>query len=160
MRRALFLAAALAFGPWSAALSQTELSLGAGTSPDAPVEITADSLSVDQATGRATFTGNVRVGQGDLRLAAGEILVIYSEASGEITELRATGGVTLATPAEAAEASSAVYDLVSGTLTMRGQVLLSQGPGAISADNMVINLSSGAARMEGNVRTVFSPGGN
>ena len=123
--------------------------------PSAPVEVTSDSLDVDQATGAATFTGNVVIGQGDLRVQAGEVEVRYDEATGGIARLLASGGVTLATPEEAAEAQAADYDLSSGTLTLSGEVLLTQGPSAISGDRLVMDLDSGTARMEGNVRTIL-----
>ena len=127
--------------------------------PSAPVEVTSDSLSVDLATGAATFTGNVVIGQGDLRVQAGEVEVIYDEATGGIARLLASGGVTLATPEEAAEAQAADYDLAAGTLTMTGEVLLTQGPSAISGDRLVVDLESGTARMEGNVRTILQRAG-
>jgi lipopolysaccharide export system protein LptA len=144
-----------------AALSQTNLSLGGiSADPTLPVEITADQLTADQASGQAVFSGNVRIGQGDLRLAAGEVTVIYNEATGAIARLRASGGVTFVTSTEAAEAANADYDLDAGTLTMTGNVLLTQGPSAISADRMTVNLTDGTARLDGNVRTVFQQGNN
>jgi lipopolysaccharide export system protein LptA len=139
---------------WAAA---QELSLGGAfaADPSAPVEVTSETLNVDQATGAATFTGNVVIGQGDLRLQAGEVEVRYDEATSGIARLLATGGVTLATPTEAAEAREADYDLAAQTLTLTGEVLLTQGPSAISADRMVVDLASGTAQMEGNVRTIL-----
>ena len=72
---------------------------------------------MDQATGAAVFSGGVTVGQGDLRLQAGTVEVRYDDAQGRIVRLLASGGVTLATPTEAAEAEAADYDLVAQTLT-------------------------------------------
>lgn len=40
-----------------------------------PVEVTAESLSVDQDSGSAVFTGGVRVTQGAMQLEAGEVRV-------------------------------------------------------------------------------------
>ena len=156
--RALILFLALLAGP---ALAQTNLNLGglAGDS-DAPVEITADTLSVDQQAGTAEFDGNVVIAQGDLRLAADAVSVSYDEASGAITRMVANGSVTFVTATEAAEARAADYDVTSGTLTLTGDVLLTQGPSAISAERMVVNLDTGTARMEGRVRTVFQPQGS
>lgn len=123
--------------------------------PTAPVEVESGTLSVDQGTGAAVFAGGVTVGQGDLRLQAAEVEVRYDQAGGRIARLLASGGVTLATPTEAAEAAEADYDLVAGTLTMTGDVLLTQGGNAISAERMVVDLGTGTARMEGRVRTVL-----
>jgi lipopolysaccharide export system protein LptA len=150
-------AALLAFLSFPAAATAQGVQLGGAfaADPSAPVEVTSDNLSVDQATGAATFTGNVTIGQGDLRVQAGEVEVRYDEATGGIARLLATGGVTLATPEEAAEAQAADYDLGSGTLTMTGEVLLTQGPSAISGDRLVVDLNAGTARMEGNVRTIL-----
>lgn len=155
--------AALAFailigGP---APAQTDLALGGlNADPDAPVEITADGLTVDQDSGRAVFAGNVVIGQGDLRIAAGRVEVIYDEQTGDISSLSASGGVTIATATEAAESAEADYDLTTGILSLSGDVLLTQGPGALSADRMTVNLSDGTARMVGNVRTVLQREGN
>lgn len=134
-----------------------EVSLGGPfmSDPGAPVEVTSETLTVDQATGEAVFTGDVVVVQGELRLQAAAVEVRYDEEGQEIARLLATGGVTLVGPAEAAEAQEADYDLAAGTLTMTGEVLLTQGPSAISADLMVVDLEAGTARMEGNVRTVL-----
>lgn len=143
------------------ALSQTDINLGAvNADPTAPVEITADSLSIEQSSGTAIFEGNVVLGQGELRLSAGRVQVVYNDASGDISRLNASGGVTFVTGTEAAEAREAEYDLDNGTLVMSGEVLLTQGASAISSDSMRINLETGAARMEGRVRTVFAQGGN
>jgi len=141
--------------------AQTNINLGGiSADPNAPVEVTADNLNVDQDTGSAVFSGNVVIGQGDLRLAAPEVRVTYAATSGDITRLQASGGVTFATATEAAEAQSADYNLASGMLTLNGEVLLTQGKSALSADSMVVNLNDGTAQMSGRVRTVFQQDGN
>ena len=125
-----------------------------------PVEITADNLSVDQATGTAIFTGNVLIGQGEMRLSASSVLVVY-RANGEgIARLEATGGVTLVSGPDAAESERADYDIDTGTIVMTGNVLLAQGRNALSSDKMSVKLSDGTAQMSGRVRTVLQPGGN
>jgi len=159
MIRPLALAFALCLA--GAAQAQTNINLG-GISVDrsAPVEVAADSLTVDQDSGTATFSGNVVVGQGDLRLSAGAVNVVYSAESGDITRLMASGGVTFVTATEAAEAQQATYDLSAGTLTLIGEVLLTQGASALTAERMTVNLNDGSAQMSGRVRTVFQQGGN
>lgn len=129
-----------------------------------PVEVSADALNVDQGTGTATFDGNVLVVQGDVRLSAGRILVVYGkdadgQASG-IDRLEADGGVTFVTATDAAEAREAVYSVGDGVVTLSGDVLLTQGANAISGDRLVMDLSTGTGRMEGRVRTVFGTGGD
>lgn len=152
------LAAVLALVLPALALAQ-DIALGGLTAdPTAPVEVTADSLSVDRTAGTAVFTGNVVIGQGEMRIAAGQVEVFYDEASGNIARLSASGGVTFVTATEAAEAATADYDLTAGLLVLRGDVLLRQGDAALAADAMTVDLSAGTARMEGRVRTVFGQG--
>lgn len=149
------------FAMSSPAFAQTDITLGAiNADPTAPLEITSDSLSVDQETGTAVFQGNVLIGQGDLRLNAGRVQVFYSDASGEISRLSASGGVTFVTATEAAEATNAEYNLDAGTLVLSGDVLLTQGSSAISANTMRVNLSDGSAQMDGRVRTILNQGDN
>ncbi len=156
--KSALLCAALIASP---ALSQTNVNLGGiSADPTAPVEITADSLTVDQDTGTAIFQGNVVLGQGDLRLSAGRVQVVYDGGSGDISRLSASGGVTFVTATEAAEAQSAEYNLAAGTLVMNGNVLLTQGASAIAADTMRVNLNDGSAQMDGRVRTIFNQGNN
>jgi lipopolysaccharide export system protein LptA len=142
-----------------------EISFGAqGHDTTQPVEITADEFRIDQADNSATFTGSVLVVQGEMRLSAGALRVEYgapgTEMARRMTRLHATGGVTLVSGPEAAEAQEAVYDLTEGSVQMRGEVLITQGPGAISGDLLNVDLASGAGVMTGRVRTVFQPGGS
>lgn len=143
------------------AVAQTNIDLGGvNADPNAPVEVTADTLNVDQDSGSAVFSGNVVIGQGDLRLSAPEVRVTYGAETGDITRLQASGGVTFATATEAAEAQEADYDLAGGLLTLNGEVLLTQGQSALSADSMVLDLNTGTAQMSGRVRTVFQQDGS
>lgn len=156
MTRILSAALALLLSAGTLQAQNAGLTLG-GINADSsdPVEVTADTLNVDQETGKAVFETNVVIGQGDMRIAAARVEVTYDDASGDITRLNATGGVTFVTATEEAEAEEADYDLQSGNLVMTGDVLLTQGENAISADRMDVNLDTGRAEMTGNVRTVF-----
>ncbi len=125
-----------------------------------PVEIEADSLTVNNADGSAVFTGNVLVGQGEMRLQAATIRVEYDTDGKSINRLIASGGVTLTNAAEAAEAAEAIYTIANGEVVMSGDVLLTQGQTALSGQKLVINLKSGTGVMEGRVKTTFIPGQN
>ena len=123
-----------------------------------PVEATADSLSVDQETGNATFEGNVVIGQGEMRLSAGLVKIVYRNEGQGIQRLEASGGVTLVSGPDAAEADRADYSIDDGTIVLTGNVLLSQGASAISAERMSIRLADGTAQMSGRVRTILQTG--
>ena len=125
-----------------------------------PVEIKADTLSVNNADGSAVFSGNVLVGQGDMRLTAAQVRVEYAADSRAIRKLFATGGVTIASAKDAAESSEATYEIDSGTVVMTGNVLLTQGQSALSGQKLTIRMKSGTGVMEGGVSTTFLPGAN
>lgn len=134
-----------------------------------PVEITADRLEVVQETGAAVFTGGVVASQGGMRLAADRVEVIYADKAaggavtgeaGAIESLRATGGVTLTSGGEAAEADTALYTIATGAVTMTGDVLLTRAGSAISGDRLVVDLATGRAVIEGRVTTVLQPAGD
>lgn len=131
---------------------------GARQDTSAPLSVDADQLSVDQATGVATFTGNVRVAQGEMLLVADAVRVEYGEAEGEIRTLHATGNVTLANADMAAEAQQAAYSIASGQIEMTGDVLLTQGQSTIAGQKLVIDAAAGTGRMEGRVQSIFQPG--
>lgn len=146
----------------AAAAAQTSVPFGtSGHDASEPVEVTSDRLDLDQGTGTAVFSGKVRVGQGELRLAADRVQVFYDPksqgATGPIQRLVATGNVTLANGTEAAEANEATYEVASGHVDMQGDVLLTQGSNALSGDRLAIDLNANTARMEGRVRTLFVP---
>lgn len=124
-----------------------------------PVEVTSDTLAVDNVDGQATFSGNVLVVQGDMRMTAAQVRVEYAADGSGIQRLHATGGVTLVSPTDAAEATEAVYTIGSGDVVMTGNVLLTQGNASIAGDRLVVNLTSGTGTMDGRVKTVFTPGG-
>ncbi len=144
----------------SAGMAQTGLSLGGlDVDPRDPVEVAADSLSVDQDTGIAKFIGNVEIIQGSLKVTAGVVEVVYSEETGEISRLVASEGVTFVTSQESAEAESAIYDLGTGMLEMTGNVILVQGRNSITTSTLRIDLKAKTAVAEGRVRTVLQQGG-
>ncbi|CAN0605281.1 unnamed protein product, partial [Ectocarpus sp. 12 AP-2014] len=127
------------------------------------VEVTADELRVDQSNGQAVFAGNVLVVQGEVRMSAGRVAVVYAQEDGApngISSLQATGGVTFVTPNDAVEAREATYSVARGTVQLSGDVILTKGQNAISSERMVVDLNSGQGRMEGRVRTIFTPSGD
>jgi lipopolysaccharide export system protein LptA len=158
---AFVLAAALAMSPLLAYAQDASIAFD-GLSQDTtlPVDVQADSLSVDNAKGTAVFSGNVLVGQGDMRLSAASVTVEYGADGKSIARLHATGGVTIANLADAAEAREAVYSIDTGVIVLSGDVLLTQGASAMSGQKLTINLKDGTGVMEGRVSTTFVPGGN
>lgn len=158
MLRPLLTALILAAAP---AAAQNVTFGGIRADIQAPVEVAADNLSVNQADGSAVFTGNVVIGQGEMRLSADQVTVIYAEGGqSRIRSLNAKGNVTLVSGADAAEAQAATYDVETGNVTLTGDVVLTQGGNVLTGDTMQVNLESGTAQVQGRVRSVLQPGGN
>lgn len=125
--------------------------------PSLPVEVTSDTLDVNEEDGSAEFKGNVLVGQGEMRLSAQRVLVFYNEDRGGIQTMQATGDVVLINGPDAAEADRADYSINTGIIVMTGDVLLTQGQNALTSDKMTVNLTTGTANMVGRVKTILQP---
>lgn len=125
-------------------------------SQNAPVEFRADNLSVNNATGESILSGNAVIAQGDMRMAAPEIRIFYTPgAQARLTRVEGSGGVTLVTAEEAAEARSGVYLVDEGVVRLTGSVMVTQGANIITGDRLEVNVDTGQGRMEGNVRSVI-----
>ena len=126
------------------------------------VEISADSLSIDQNSGTAVFSGNVIVGIDKMRLSADRVEVVYETGTeggtGAIAGLVASGNVVFSNGVEAAEADFADLNLEAGEIVMTGNVILTQGPNALSGEKLRIDLDTGTAFIEGRVQTIFQTG--
>ncbi len=157
------LALVLAISLFSAAASAqgAEIAFGGITHDSSqPIEINSDELSVDQATGKATFSGNVDITQGDMRIIAGLVQVVYGADSQKISHLIASNGITMINGGDTIEAANADYNLESGVVTLNGNVLLTQSGSAMSGQRLVIDLNAGTGRMDGRVKTILQTGKN
>ena len=123
----------------------------ANHSTNAPVDVEADRIEVQDRADRAIFSGNVRVQQGNLNLNAARLTVAYSSGGSgvDIERLDAAGGVTVRSPSETARGQFAVYDLNRRLITMIGGVTLEQGANVVRGGRLVINLDTGRAVVDG-----------
>lgn len=154
MRRPLLLIFAL---PLLAAPATGQALKGHDT--NAPVDVEADRIEVQDRADRAMFVGNVRVNQADMTLAAARLTVAYVNGSGtgvQIDRLDATGGVTIHKGDQTAQGSTAIYDLPRRLITMVGGVTLTQGGNRVSGGRLVIDLNTGRAVVDGSA--VGAPG--
>ena len=121
-----------------------------GHNTDAPVDVAADRIEVQDRADRAIFSGNVVVRQGDLTISAARLTVAYANAGGiEIQRLEASGGVTVRSPSETARSQFAIYDLDRRLVTMIGGVTLTRGASHVQGGRLVLDLDSGRAVMDG-----------
>ncbi|MGH1446582.1 MAG: lipopolysaccharide transport periplasmic protein LptA [Cognatishimia sp.] len=162
MFRSLVIAFTLALGLSQAAIAQefkVDFGIASGD-PDAPVEVSADALSIDQETGGAKFDGNVIITQGEMRMEADLVDVFYTEDQSGISRLVGSGGVSIFSGKDTAKAQTAEYDVTSGLIHMNGNVVLVQGANSISSERMTVNTKNSTAELHGRVRTVLRPKAN
>ena len=145
---ALALAAAVAALPAHA----QAVSALKGHNSNAPVDVEADRIEVQDRADRAIFSGNVRAKQGDLALASARLTVAYAGGAGgtQIQRLDASGGVTVRSPSETATGQFAIYDLNKRLITMIGGVTLVRGESRVNGGRLVIDLTTGRATVDGN----------
>jgi lipopolysaccharide export system protein LptA len=67
-----------------------------------------------------------------------------------IRRIEARGGVTVITKDQNASGDLGVYDLISKTITLTGNVVVSQGQNVIHGERVVVDTVSGNARVESN----------
>lgn len=121
-----------------------------GHDSNAPVDVAADRIELQDRSDRAILSGNVNVKQGSLTMNSARLTVAYSRGgSTQIQRLDASGGVTVVSPSETARGEFAIYDLNRRLITMIGGVVLTRGPSEVRGGRLVIDLNSGRATVDG-----------
>ena len=142
-------AALLVLGPQMAIGQGTTSSLR-GHNSNAPVDVAADRIEVQDRADRAILSGNVVVRQAALTLNAARLTIAYSnQGSLEIERLDASGGVTVRSPSETARGQFAIYDLNNRLITLLGGVTLTRGASEVRGGRLVLDLNTGRAVMDG-----------
>jgi lipopolysaccharide export system protein LptA len=161
MSRILALITGLATVPLaSLALAQQPVSALKGHDPDAPIDVAADRIEVQDRSDRAVFAGNVHVKQASLTLDTERLTVAYTSSGGvQIRRLDASGGVTVRSPSETARGNFGIYDLDRKLITLVGAVQLNRGGSQINGQRLTIDLSSGRAVVDGGPAGVGQSGG-
>ena len=131
-----------------------------GHNSDAPIDVAADRIEVQDRADRAIFVGNVRVKQAELTLDTARLTVAYTNDQGvQIQRLDAAGGVTVRSPSETARGNFGIYDLDRRLITLVGDVQLVRGGSQVAGQRLVIDLDSGRAVIDGGPRGVNQAGG-
>ena len=163
MRRTGFtLLAAAALSATAAGLAQAQEPVSAlkGHNSNAPIDLQADRLEVQDRADRAIFAGNVHVKQDALTLDTSRLTVAYSSSGGvQINRLDASGGVTVRSPSETARGAFGIYDLDRKLITLVGNVVLQRGGSQLSGQRLVIDLDTGRAVIDGGPAGVGQSGG-
>jgi len=155
----LFATAAL-LGIAALAQAQEPVSALKGHDSNAPIDVAADRIEVQDRADRAIFVGNVHVTQAELSLDTARLTVAYSSAGSiQIQRLDASGGVVVKSPSETATGNFGVYDLDRKLITLVGDVRLNRGGSQIMGSRLLIDLNSGRAVIDGGPAGVAESGG-
>jgi lipopolysaccharide export system protein LptA len=149
----------------SAQLSQEQpASALKGHNSNAPIDVTADRIEVQDRADRAVFSGNVHVTQAELTLDTPRLTVAYSGGPGDgsgvqFERLDAAGGVIVHSPSETAKGDIGIYDLDRKLITLLGNVQLVRERNTVNGARLVIDLDSGRAVIDGGPPGVNQSGG-
>jgi len=117
-----------------------------------PIEITADTLEVQQQQQLAIFRGEVDAVQGDMLLSADVLVVHYRDNNQDpdqpdISRIDAEGNVFVSSPQETAQGARGTYDVDNGKIHLDGGVVLTQGDNVIQGEQLELDLESGKSRV-------------
>ena len=149
-------AAIVAIGAISASTAQSRLGSslsGFSADSDEPIDIASDTLEVLDEQQVAIFQGNVKVVQGDSILKTKVLKVNYdgkinSAGKQQIRRLEALGKVLFESEDQTLTGDHAIFEMTENTVTVTGDVVLTQGQNVLRGSRLVIDLDTGRSRLE------------
>jgi lipopolysaccharide export system protein LptA len=144
---------------------------------DQPIQIEAASLEMRDKKKEATFSGNVKVIQGDTTMTSRSLVVFYDSTaapaaapaanskaaaksapiqsatpgpggSSSIRRLEARGSVVVTQKDQVVTGETAVFDTKTNLVTMLGGVVLTQGKNVLRGDRLMVDMTTGVSRVE------------
>jgi lipopolysaccharide export system protein LptA len=141
---------------------------------DQPIQIEAAALEMRDKKKEATFSGNVKVVQGDTTMTSKTLVVYYqsgnsTDAKGNaparpamasatpgpsgassIKRLEAKGNVVVTQKDQVVTGETAVFDTRTNLITMLGKVVLTQCKNVLRGDKLLVDMTTGVSRVESN----------
>jgi lipopolysaccharide export system protein LptA len=143
---------------------------------DQPIQIEAASLEMHDKKKEATFSGNVKVVQGDTTMTSKTLVVFYESGAGataapaakgptksaapiqsatpgpggssSIKRLEARGNVVVTQKDQVVTGETAVFDTKTNLVTMLGGVVLTQCKNVLKGDRLIVDMTTGVSRVE------------
>jgi lipopolysaccharide export system protein LptA len=143
---------------------------------DQPIKIEAASLEMRDKKKEATFSGDVKVVQGDTTMTSKALVVFYDQnnapapapaanskgaksgpiqsatpgpgGSSSIRRLEARGSVVVTQKDQIVTGETAIFDTKANQVTMQGGVVLTQGQNVLRGDRLVVDMTTGVSRVE------------
>jgi lipopolysaccharide export system protein LptA len=152
---------------------------------DQPIQIEAASLEMRDKQKEATFSGNVKVVQGDTTMTSKTLVVFYEQSSekkpppakkgagkgapmqsatpgpggsSSIKRLEAHGNVVVTQKDQVVTGETAIFDTKTNLITMLGGVVLTQCKNVLRGDRLLVDMTTGVSRVEsdsGKVQGLF-----
>ena len=144
---------------------------------DQPIQIEAATLEMRDKKKEATFSGNVKVIQGDTTMTSKTLVVFYDATSpaaaasapnpkapaksapiqtttpgpagsSSIRRLEAKGNVVVTQKDQVVTGETAVFDTKANMITMLGGIVLTQGKNVLRGDRLMVDMTTGVSRVE------------
>jgi len=143
---------------------------------DQPIQIEAASLEMRDKKKEATFSGNVKVVQGDTTMTSKTLVVFYDSnsapatpppanpkaaksapiqsatpgpgGSSSIRRLEAKGTVVVTQKDQVVTGETAIFDTKANLITMAGGVVLTQCKNVLRGDRLLVDMTTGVSRVE------------
>jgi lipopolysaccharide export system protein LptA len=143
---------------------------------DQPIQIEAASLEMRDKKKEATFSGNVKVVQGDTTMTSKTLVVFYDSSpapaaapaanskaakaapiqaatpgpggASSIRRLEARGSVVVTQKDQVVTGETAVFDTKTNLITMLGGIVLTQGKNVLRGDRLMVDMTTGVSRVE------------
>ena len=110
-----------------------------------PIAVNADSFSADLNGDTGTYTGNVIVVQGLVKLHADEVKVLAP--GGRASRMEAQGHVIVDSPSGQAVADAGIYDVPQQILRLTGNVILTKEQNVMRGTALEFSMATGLAKM-------------
>jgi lipopolysaccharide export system protein LptA len=144
---------------------------------DQPIQIESATLEMRDKKKEATFSGNVKVIQGDTTMTSKTLVVFYEssaapgatpaanskaaaksapiqsatpgpDGASSIRRLEARGSVVVTQKDQVVTGETAVFETKTNLITMLGGVVLTQGKNVLRGDRLMVDMTTGVSRVE------------
>jgi len=148
---------------------------------DQPIQIEAATLEMIDKKKEATFSGNVKVVQGDTTMTSKKLVVFYDsnqpagaptsgnpkstaksapmqsatpgpDGSSSIRRLEARGNVVVTQKDQVVTGETAIFETRTNQISMVGGVILTQGKNVLRGDRLSVDMTTGVSRVESDTR--------
>jgi lipopolysaccharide export system protein LptA len=133
---------------------------------DKPIKINSATLEVRDKEKMATFSGDVHLVQGDTSMRSKTLVVFYDDdapakpasapasatqpgpqQNQQIKRVEAKGNVIVVQKDQTATGENGVFDMRANTVTLLGNVVISQGQNVVKGDTLTVDMTTGVSRI-------------